>query len=547
MDRWDAARPMQAIHRSRTMRPMAQALLAVQSLSKEFEAVCALDRITLEFRAGEVHGVVGENGAGKSTLMKIIAGIHAPTTGRVLLDGQPVSFATPRDALLAGVVMIHQEFNLVDELSVAENIFLGREPRRHGLLRRRPMRSSARAALARLGAAIGPARRVGLLSTAECQLVEIAKALSQDARVLIMDEPTAVLTPRESAALHAIIRQLRDAGVLVILISHRLDEVLRVCDRITVLRDGRFIKTVTPDQTTEAALAEAMVGRPLEMQFPPVSPLPAAAPVTLEIRNLTIPGLLQDIALSLRRGEILGLAGLIGAGRTELGEAIVGLRGRHTGVISVDGSPVRIRCVQDATASGIAYLSEDRKGRALSMNMGMAENITMGSLRRYCRRGFISHGAEDRAAARQGVLLGIRSAHPRQAVHTLSGGNQQKVALAKWLEVEPRILILDEPTRGVDVGAKREIYGLVRSLASAGRACIFISSELPELLGMCHRIAVMRNGRIAGTLDRLESGSWSQERVMYLAAGVGEAENSGGGAGVGSGADPALVQPGEAS
>jgi ribose transport system ATP-binding protein len=494
-------------------------LLELEAITKDFDAVRAVDRVSLAFPAGEVHGVVGENGAGKSTLMKIVAGIHPPTVGRVRLGGREVEIPSPRAALASGIIMIHQEFNLVDELSIAENIFLGREPSRRGMLTRGQMRSDSNNALKRLGVALDPDRRVGTLSTAECQLVEIAKALTQNARVLIMDEPTAVLTPRESEALHAIIRQLRSAGVLIILISHRLEEVLRVCDRITVLRDGRFVKTVAPGQTSERDLAEAMVGRPLEAQFPTVPDPAADAGPALDVEGLSIPGLLHGISLRVARGEILGLAGLIGAGRTELGEAIVGLRGRHTGRVRVEGREVRIRRVADATAAGIAYLSEDRKGRALTLGMGVAENTTMVSLRRYCRGGIIMGRRELAAAAGHGRSLGIRMASPRQRVETLSGGNQQKVAIAKWLEVSPRVLILDEPTRGVDVGAKREIYSLIADLAAEGRGCLMISSELPELLGMCHRIAVMRAGKVSGILTRPQA---TQERVMYLAAGVGQ-------------------------
>jgi ribose transport system ATP-binding protein len=507
----------------------ATPLLELESVTKDFDAVRAVDAVSLAFRGGEVHGVIGENGAGKSTLMKVVAGVHRADGGRVRVGGREVSFGSAREALAAGIVMIHQEFNLVDELSIAENVFLGREPGRRGVLHRGPMRSAARAALARLGVSLDPDRRIATLSTAECQLVEIAKALTQDTRVLIMDEPTAVLTPRESGALHAIIRQLRDAGVLVILISHRLEEVLRVCDRITVLRDGRFVKTVTPRETSERELAEAMVGRPIDDQFPGVPACAEGGPDALEVRSLSIPGLLEGISFSVGRGEILGLAGLIGAGRTELGEAIVGLRGPHAGSVRVDGREVRIRGVREATAAGIAYLSEDRKGRALTLGMDVAANTTMVSLGRYCRAGFIDGRREVSAAMNHGRSLGIRMSSARQRVETLSGGNQQKVAIAKWLEASPRVLILDEPTRGVDVGAKREIYGLIARLAAEGRGCLFISSEMPELLGMCHRILVMRGGRIAGILGRGEA---SQERIMYLAAGVQQGPGGVGGGGV---------------
>jgi ribose transport system ATP-binding protein len=496
------------------------AVIATDALVKDFGPVRALDSVTLAVAPGEVRGLVGENGAGKSTLMGALAGLVRPASGRILVRGREVRFSGPAHAQALGIAMIHQELNLVDELSIADNIFLGREITRCGFVRRRATHAAAAAILADVGCRVSPSARVGGLSIAQKQMVEIAKAASMDAAVLIMDEPTAVLTGAETASLFRLIRELKGRGVAVIYVSHILREVLEVCDRVTVLRDGRVTGEVAAGEATEAGLARMMVGRDLSEQFPPPADPSAldAAPVVLDVRGLSVPGFARDVWFGVRAGEVLGLAGLVGAGRTETAEAIVGLRPRPAGTITVKGRPAAFGSPREAARHGVAYLSEDRRGRGLTLGMGLVENTTMVSLPRYCRGGVIRRGAEYAAARAHVERLAIKAGRNlRQPVERLSGGTQQKVALAKWLEVFPDVLILDEPTRGVDVGAKREIYAIIRALADAGKACVMISSELAELLGMCDRIVVMRAGGVAGTIARQD---FSEQRVMMLAAGI---------------------------
>lgn len=481
-----------------------------------FGPVRALDDVSLSFRPGEIHGLVGENGAGKSTLMRILAGLQQPTRGIIRFMAKPITFNGPADAAARGIVMIHQELNLVDELSVADNIFLGRERTRWGLIDRRTTCQQALKFLRELGCDLDPQQPVKRLSVARQQMVEIAKALSCDARLLIMDEPTAALGSGDAQRLFALIARLKQRGVTVIYISHHLPEVLQICDRISVLRDGRLVTTIDDVRSmTEAKLAGLMVGRAMEDHFP--TRVSHQAEVVLSVQDLCVPGLVHQTGFQVHRGEIFGLAGLIGAGRTELAEGIVGLR-PATGIVSVEGRTVRIRCLRDAVAAGIAYLSEDRKTAGLTLDMSIVQNTTLVSLRRYARP-LIDRRSELRATQEHVRRLGIRIGSPHHRVATLSGGNQQKVALAKWLEMTPKVLILDEPTRGVDIGAKEEIYRLIQQLTCQGMACVMISSELNELLGMCHRIAVMRKGRIAGILDAEQA---TEERIMYLAAGVAQ-------------------------
>ena len=493
----------------------------VEHLTKDFAAVRALDDVTLELRAGEAHGIVGENGAGKSTLMKILSGVEQPSAGRIFVADQSVELKHPIDAQRLGIVMIHQELNLVDELSIADNIALGRERRKLGLfVDRAAAERQARQLLESLDCRhLHPRARVRSLSIANQQMVEIAKALSYNARVLIMDEPTAVLTRRETEALFRTVRRLRQSGVTIVYISHLLPEVLGICDRITVMRDGRVVETLDPQRTqaaTERELAGLMVGRTMSEHFPPRD-RPADPTLALEVRNLSVAGtLVSDVSFDLKRGEILGLAGLIGAGRTEMAEAIAGLRSVASGSIFVDGQRAHLNKPRDALRAGIAYLPEDRKGTGLTLGMGVAENITLPSLRRFARP-ILNYRAENRIAAQHIASLRIRVSRPRHLIDTLSGGNQQKVAIAKWLETRPKVLILDEPTRGVDIGAKEEIYQLIHKLAREGMACLFISSELNEVLGMCHRIAVMRRGKLMATLD---GASATEQAVMNIAAGV---------------------------
>lgn len=490
--------------------------LEVRDIVMEFPAVRALDGVSLSFESGEVHGIVGENGAGKSTLMKILSGLQEPTQGEILLDGKPLRLSGVRDAIQHGIAMIHQELNLVDELTVAENVFLGRELSRRGILDRAAMQAETAKFLAEVKAGFAPSDRVGDLSIAGKQLVEIAKALALNASILIMDEPTAVLSDPEADALFALIAHLRANGVTVLYISHRLVEVCAICDRITVLRDGKWVNTVDGKAANPGDLAGMMVGRALTDFYPPKTPAPGGAPA-LEVRGAVVPGYVHGVDLSVRPGEIVGLAGLVGAGRTELGEAIVGARPMKEGEILVDGRPVRIRNPREAMKHGIAYVSEDRKGIGLILGLNVIENTTLANLNAYGKP-FINQRAERDSTERWKQDLDIRAGDLEAAILYLSGGNQQKVAIAKWLETKPKVLILDEPTRGVDVGAKREMYNLIQKLAAEGMACLVISSELPEIIGLCHRAVVLREGHLMGEVPE---GSLTEEAIMHLAAGVG--------------------------
>jgi ribose transport system ATP-binding protein len=497
----------------------SETILAVEDLVKDFAAVRALDDVGLCFSRGEVHGIVGENGAGKSTLVKVISGLYRPTSGRLVYRGDEVEMTDPARAMHMGIAMVHQELNLVDELSVAENVFLGRELTRFGLVRRSEMADRARELLARVGCTADPHAKLGSLPIAQQQMVEIAKSLSYDASVLIMDEPTAVLARPDVERLFELIGRLREEGVTVLYISHILPEVLRICDRITVMRDGRVVRTLERKELgdgkeAEARLASLMVGRPLADHFPDKTHPSGAA--VLQVKGLHVPEHVTEASFELRAGEVLGFAGLVGAGRTEMAEAIAGLRPRSSGTVCVAGRELPPMQPRAAVLSGVAYLSEDRRGRGLVMGRSVIENTTLVSLRRYCAP-FISRRRERQAAEKQISRLSIRVGRPTDPIDTLSGGNQQKVALAKWLEVEPRVLLLDEPTRGVDIGAKEEIYRLIHELAARGMGCVFISSELNELLGTCNRIAVMRGGRLVAVL---EGDQMTEEEVMLHAAGV---------------------------
>lgn len=489
--------------------------LEVRDIVMQFPAVRALDGVSLAFEAGEVHGIIGENGAGKSTLMRILAGLQLPTSGEIWSDGRRVRFRDVGEALAAGIAMIHQELNLVDPLSVAENVFLGREPRRAGILDRARMNADTAEYLRKVGAPFGPEVEVGTLSIAGKQLVEIAKALSYEASVIIMDEPTAVLSEHEAQNLFSLIEALKEKGVAVIYISHRLAEVERICDRISVLRDGSLVQRLRRGEADPAELANAMVGRPLGDMFPPRAPIAPADPV-LRVSGLSEGHQVRIFGFEVRPGEIVGLAGLIGSGRTEVAEAIVGARPRLGGTIEVEGRAANPRNPREAARVGIAYVSEDRKGAGLVLDMSVIQNTTLANLGAYARP-ILSRAAERQAAEAWKEKLDIRAGDLEAPVLFLSGGNQQKVAIAKWLELTPRVLILDEPTRGVDVGAKREIYRLVHDLAEQGMAFLVISSELPELIGLCHRILVMRQGRLVGEVSAEQA---SEESVMQIAAGV---------------------------
>jgi ribose transport system ATP-binding protein len=482
---------------------------------KDFGPVRVLHGVSFVLEPGRMVGLLGENGAGKSTLMKILAGYEAPSAGTLHIDGTARRFASSRDAEACGIVLIHQEFNLAEDLTIAQNIFLGRELRRGPWLDESGMRRAAREALQQVGLDADPDTRVGELIVAEKQLVEIAKALSRQARLLIMDEPTATLTPGETQRLFALIARLRAQGVTVVYISHKLDEVERITDEIVVMRDGRFVARGPTADYSRHAMANLMVGRELSDMFPPRQPPPAAPPL-LEVHGFHVPGWAQDVSFTVGPGEILGFAGLVGAGRTELFEGLLGLRRRGDGEVRLGGRPVRFRTPREAAHQGLTYLSEDRKGCGLHVRMALQHNLTLMDLDRHARP-WLDAGSERRALEQAVRDFGIRTHDLDSPASALSGGNQQKLAMAKVLQPDPRVVVLDEPTRGVDVGAKRDIYFLIQRLAAEGRGVVVISSELMELIGLCHRVVVMRAGRVQATLD---ADHLSEEELIAHATGT---------------------------
>ncbi|WP_327037701.1 sugar ABC transporter ATP-binding protein [Micromonospora maris] len=492
----------------------AGALLALRGISKSFLGVGVLHEVDLDVAAGEVHAVVGENGAGKSTLMKIVSGGYAPDAGTITLAGQPQVFGSPRDAQRAGVGIIHQEFNLLSERTVAENVYLGHEPVRRGLVDRRQMLASTRRLLATIGETALPADApVGRLSVAQQQVVEIVKALALDARLIIMDEPTAALADHEVALLYRLVRRLQEQGIGILYVSHRLTEVFDLSSRITVLKDGRRVTTVPTADTTADELVRHMVGRELSHYYPP-----RAAPEDIGEVRLTVRAggnrKLRDIDLTLRAGEVLGVGGLQGSGRSALARALFGVAPFTAGEVVVDGTPTRLRSPRTAMRAGVAYVSEDRKGEGIVARQSVLDNALLASRAVFALR----TGRAARTVRVRELLAAVevRSAGDQQEIRYLSGGNQQKVVLARWLAVNPRILLFDEPTRGIDVGAKSAIHDLLRRLARDGAAVLMISSDLPELLGMSDRMIVMRDGRIAGELP---AGA-TEEDVVALAVGT---------------------------
>ncbi|WP_370656737.1 sugar ABC transporter ATP-binding protein [Streptomyces sp. NBS 14/10] len=489
----------------------AAELLRMEGVRKTFPGVVALDGVDFDLRRGEVHVLLGENGAGKSTLIKMLSGAHRPDGGRILVDGSPVRIHGAQDAERLGIATIYQEFNLVPDLSVAENIFLGRQPRRLGLIDRRTMNERAAELLARVGVDVSPTDRVRDLGIARLQMVEIAKALSLDARVLIMDEPTAVLTTEEVDKLFRIVRALRADGVGVVFITHHLEEIAALGDRVTVLRDGRSV-TQVPATTEENELVRLMVGRSIEQQYPRQSAEAGAS--LLKVQGLTRNGVFHDVAFEVRAGEVVGLAGLVGAGRTEVVRAVFGADPYDAGTVEVLGERLPRHDVGAAMAAGIGLVPEDRKGQGLVLDASVQENLGLVTLRSATRAGLVDRAGQRRAAARISEQLAVRMAGLEQRVRTLSGGNQQKVVIGKWLLADSKVLILDEPTRGIDVGAKVEIYQLINELTASGHAVLMISSDLPEVLGMSDRVLVMAQGRITGELNREEA---TQDAVMALA------------------------------
>ena len=487
--------------------------LSLRRAVKTFGPVVALADGSISLRAGEVHALVGENGAGKSTLVKVLAGLHQPDAGEFLIGGEPVHFRNVADSKAAGISVIYQEPTLFPDLTVAENIYVGRQPRnRFGLIRRSVMNADARQLFARLGVLVDPDRVAEGLSIADQQIIEIAKAISLDARVLVMDEPTAALSGVEVERLFAVARSLRDQGVAILFISHRFEEVFDLADRITVMRDGRYVSTHLTGDVTVDQIVREMVGRDIDQLFPKLDAEIGA--VALRVEGLTRRGVFTDVSFEVRAGEILAFAGLVGAGRTEVARAVFGIDSYDAGTVEVAGHRLPPRKPAAAIDAGIGFVPEDRRKQGLVMDLSVARNATLTLRHALARLGIVS-GARERAAAGEWTRrLQVTSGSLDRPVSTLSGGNQQKVVIAKWLATSPRVLFVDEPTRGIDVGTKSEVHRLLSELAQRGIAIVMISSELPEVLGMADRIVVMHEGRVTGRLTRAEA---TPELVMQAA------------------------------
>jgi len=495
---------------------MTDVLVSMEGIDKSFPGVRALDQCRFELRAGEVHALLGENGAGKSTLMKVLAGIYAPDAGRILYKGNAVTITGPRAAQQLGISMIHQELNLMPHLTVAQNVFIGREPRRgvRFWLNEKAINAQTQELFQSMHLNLDPRAKVSDLTVAKQQMVEIAKALSFNSEVLIMDEPTAALTEAEIDELFHMIGQLRARGVGIVYISHRLEEIKRICDRITIMRDGHYINTVGAQEVTIDQIISMMVGRTIYESAPEV-PETANTEVVLEVKGLNRADVLKNISFQLKRGEILGFAGLMGAGRTEVARAVFGADRIDAGEIYVQGRRAQIKSPRDAVRYGIGYLSEDRKRFGLALGMDVESNVVLAAFKKFFGRLGWVHRNQTRTTAQYYVeALAIKTPTIQQRVKNLSGGNQQKVVIGKWLTADTDILIFDEPTRGIDVGAKSEIYKLLNDLARQGKSIIMISSELPEILRMSHRVVVMCEGRITGELSAAEA---TQEGIMKYA------------------------------
>lgn len=492
---------------------MTRPVLALSGVSRSFGPIEVLHGVDIALHPGRVHALIGENGAGKSTMMKIMAGYQPPSSGEVLLHGDRVRFADPGEAEAQGISLIHQEFNLAELLTVEQNIFLGSELRRGWLLDKPAMRARSRELLARLRCDVDPDRQVSELSNSDKQMVEIAKALLRDTRVLIMDEPTAVLTRTETDVLLDQVRALRDHGTAVLFTSHKLDEVVAIADDLTIMRDGSVVWSGAASEMDEHRMAEAMVGREISTLYPPKTGTPGA--LALEVSGFSVPGYAEDVSFSLRKGEVLGIAGLIGSGRTEMCEGLAGLRPAQ-GTVRINGHPVTIRHPWEALALGLAYLTEDRKTRGLLLNKGLRENLTLQALYKFTNW-LVDTRAEGRALDRAVEDFDIRGSRD-VTVGSLSGGNQQKLLFAKTMLSDPEILVIDEPTRGIDIGTKQQMYEFIRNLAAEGRAIIVISSEMQEVIGISDRVLVMRRGRIAG---ELAGAAATEDAIVRLAMGVG--------------------------
>jgi ABC-type sugar transport system ATPase subunit len=490
-------------------------ILELKGIEKTFPGVKALDGVDFKLRRQSVHALLGENGAGKSTLMKVLSGVYALEKGEIFLNGSPVEFSNTKESQQRGIAIIHQELNLCWNLSVAENIMLCHETLgKFNLYKKRENEQRAYKILQELDVAyIDPKVLVSTLSIANQQMVEIAKAISIDAKILIMDEPTSSLTEKEEKILFALIHKLKEQGLSIIYISHKLDEIFKVCDEVTILRDGQWIDTFPIEHASKARIIENMVGRPVEQIYPARS-APLGENIRLDVRNLSHHGLLSDITFTIRSGEILGISGLVGAGRSEMANAIFGMIEKHSGTTIIDGEEVAIATPEDAIAAGLAFVTEDRKQEGLFLNHSVQDNILSANLSEVERRlGFVNSKKESELAELGVKRLDVKPPALHTLVKSLSGGNQQKVIIARWLTKEVKILILDEPTRGIDVGAKQAIYKIMRDLTKQGIAILMISSELPEILGMSDRIAVMKGGRILQILDKEEA---SQQKIMTI-------------------------------
>lgn len=492
---------------------LAETILEMKEINKYFSGVCALDHAQLDLRKGEVLALIGENGAGKSTLMKILTGVYTKDGGTILYKGKELELHSPKDALDMGIGIIHQELNLMNDMTVADNIFVGREIMKGLIVDRKAENAEAAKLLGLLHMDIDPDERVGTLTVARQQMVEIAKALSYNSEVLIMDEPTAALTVGEIKDLFTVIRRLREQGKAIIFISHRMEELFDLSDRITVMRDGKYVGTKNTKETDVQEIIHMMVGRVIYEEAKDHSEIPEDAPIVLEAENLQADNV-KNVSFYLRKGEILGFAGLVGAGRTETMLTLFGATPKKNGIIRKDGTEIRIHSPSDAVKAGIGYLSEDRKRYGLATSLTVADNTVMASLKDYVSSGLIRDRDIERISEESVKRLAIRTPGVHQTVKNLSGGNQQKVVIAKWLLRNCEILIFDEPTRGIDVGAKNEIYHLMKELVSEGKSIIMISSEMPELLRLSDRIIVMCEGRKTGELRIEET---TQEKIMALA------------------------------
>ncbi|MPM25109.1 Galactose/methyl galactoside import ATP-binding protein MglA [bioreactor metagenome] len=492
-------------------------LLELEGIIKEFSSVRVLDRVSFGIQAGEIMGLIGENGAGKSTLIKIISGIYQKTDGVIRLGGQTTEIPDYITAKKLGIGIVPQEFNLINYLTVYENIFLGSELHKGLLLDKGAMRSEAGAQLKMLKMPLDVNKHVSELSVAEKQMVEIAKAMILDARILIFDEPTTTLTAVEVQTLFDLMRKLKQKGVTMIFVSHKLQEILTICDRVTVLRDGKLVSVDRVEDLTTQTLAKKMVGRDFNQVFPDKIDS-TGKPKILEVESLSSGSVIKDISFNLRKGEILGFAGLVGAGRTETMEALMGLRKAEKGSVRIQGKTVKIRSAKDAVAHGLGYISEDRQGKGIVMNYDIPKNISLISLKeKYLKRGLIDKTKEDEASEHYIKEFRIVAASKKSQLRFFSGGNQQKVYLSRWMDTDPSILILDEPTRGIDINSKKEIYEFIHRLAEAEISCIIISSEMEEIIGMCNRVYVMREGRMAGCLEKEQV---TEENIVFQATGI---------------------------